>query len=88
VNKLQIAYPNPDMPEPRSNLFWGKKRFPAIQKNLDDLQIYDPENVPAMSGLNEITFVGSIPYGVVFFTKISICIKILSKNVKTQWIRD
>jgi len=28
-----------------------------------------PQNVPALAGLNEITFVGSSPYGVVIFTQ-------------------
>jgi len=71
------------------NVFWGKKRFSAVRGNLDDPPIHVPQNVPALTGLNEITFVGSIPYSVVIVTqKNSICIKILSKNVKTWLIRD
>jgi len=49
--------------------FFGKKRFSAVRGNLDDPPIHVPQNVPALAGLNEITFVGSSPYGVVIFTQ-------------------
>ena len=65
-------------------VFLGKKKFSAVLANLDDPPIQVPQNVPALAGLNEITFAGSSPYGLVIFTqKNSICIKILSENVKT-----
>jgi hypothetical protein len=62
----------------------GKKKFSAVRANLDESPIHVPQNVPALAGLNEITFAGSSLYGVIIFTqKNSICIKILSENVKT-----
>ena len=67
----------------------GKKKFSAVRGNLDDPPIHVPQNVPALADLNEITFVGSSPYGIVIFTqKNSNCIKILSENVKTWLVRD
>ena len=49
------------------NVFFGKKKFSAVRGNLDDPPIHVPQNVPALAGLNEITFVGSSLYGIVIF---------------------
>jgi hypothetical protein len=56
----------------KGNVFFDKKKFSAVRENLDDPPIHVPQNVPALAGLNEITFVGSSPYGAVicnFYTK-------------------
>ena len=50
------------------NVFFGKKIFSAVRGNLDDPPIHVPQNVPALAGLNKITFVGSSLYGTVIFT--------------------
>jgi hypothetical protein len=87
TSRLQL--PNPDKPEPRRQRIFGQKKILGCTGKLDDPPIHVPKNVPALAGLNEITFVGSSPYGIVIFTqKNSICIKFLSKNVKTWLIRD
>jgi hypothetical protein len=52
------------------NEFWGKKRFSAVRRNLDDPPIHIPQNVPALAGLNEITFARSSPYGVIIFSNL------------------
>jgi hypothetical protein len=84
---VMTAIPNPDKPEPRrQRISWAKRDSRLYAEIWTIRRFTSPKNVPALAGLNEITFVGSILYGIVIFTqKNSICIKILSKNVKT-WL--
>ncbi len=61
--------PNPDKPEPRWQIFLGKKKFSAVRASLDDPSILVPQNVPAFAGLNEIPLAGSSSYGQQFSHK-------------------
>ena len=54
----------------KGEVFWGKKRFSAVRRNLDDPPIHIPQNVAALADLNEITFARSSPYGVIIFSNL------------------
>jgi len=65
--------PNPDKPEPRRQRILGQKEILGCTGKFGrSVRFTSSQNVPALAVLNEVTFVGSSPYGVVicnYYTK-------------------